>query len=111
MRITFLAVSLFAALLAGPNAFAIQSQNLDEPRREGKAEVVIIVCQLVGTGTPIGSPPYLVTVAGFSRSSGGAAVEVGAECAQAVASVLSAGFRLHDVIAGPISTVQYILRN
>jgi len=79
------------------DAAAAQSQDSEDASRKGKAEVVIIVCGPVGTGTPIGSAPFNVTVQGVSRSSGGPAVQVGGECAQALASVMSAGFRLRDV--------------
>jgi len=98
-----LAPSLLAGLLTWAeiplsyDASAGQGQDAEEAARKGKAEVVIIVCQLVGTGTPIGSPPFNVTVAGVSRSGGGPAVQFGAECAQAVASMMSADFRIRDV--------------
>ena len=81
------------------HASATLNQDSEDTSRRGKAEVVIIVCQLVGTGTPIGSAPYNVIVAGVSHSGGGPAVQVGSECGQALASVLSAGFRLRDVEA------------
>src|SRR5262245_59412649 len=82
---------------------AAQGQGSEDTSRRGKAEVVIIICQIVGTGAPIGSAPYNVTVAGVSHSGGGPAVQVGAECGQALASVLSAGFRLRDVEAQSIT--------
>ena len=111
-----LAPSLLAGLLTWAeiplsyDASAAQGQDSEDASRKGKAEVVIIVCQGVGTGTPIGSPPYTLTVAGVSRSAGGPAVQVGAECAQAVASVLSAGFQLRDVADLTIfNTVQYTM--
>ena len=80
MRSTFrklLAVSLLTGLCMWGgvpftfDASAALNQDSEDTSRRGKAEVVIIVCQLVGTGTPIGSAPYNVTVAGVSRSGGG----------------------------------------
>jgi len=50
-----------------------------------------------------------VTVAGVSGSGGGPAVQVGSECAQALSSVLSAGFRLRDVEVLTVGGVQYTL--
>ena len=106
MRSTFskmLAVSLLTGLWTwggAPFTFdasAALNQDSEDTSRRGKSEVVIIICQAVGTGTPIGSAPFTVTVAGVSHSGGGPAVQVGAECGQALASVLSAGFRLRDV--------------
>ena len=96
MRSTFwklLAVSLLTGMwmwggVGVPFTFAasaVLNQDSDDTSRRGKAEVVIIVCQLVGTGTPIGSAPYTVTVAGVSHSGGGPAVQVGSECGQALA--------------------------
>jgi len=92
------------------DASAAQGQDAEDASRKGKAEVVIIVCQTVGTGTPIGSAPFNVTVEGIQSQWWGAAVQVGAECVQAVESVLSAGFRLRDVAVLTIfNTVQYPL--
>ena len=91
------------------DASAALNQNSEDTSRQGKAEVVIIICQPVGTGTPIGSAPYTVTVAGVSRSGGGPEVRVGAECGQALASVLSAGFRLRDVETQSIVGLIYTL--
>ena len=50
-----------------------------------------------------------MTVAGVSHSGGGPAVQVGAECGQALASVLSAGFRLRDVESQSITGLIYTL--
>ena len=110
-----LAVSLLTGLwMWGGAPFSIDAsaalnQDSEDTSRRGKAEVVIIICQLVGTGTPIGSAPYNVTVAGVSHSAGGPAVQVGGECAQALASVMSAGFRLRDVEVLNVGGVQYTL--
>ena len=110
-----LAPSLLAGLLTWAeipltyDASAAQGQDSEDASRKGKAEVVIIVCQPVGTGTPIGSAPFLVTVEGFSRSGGGPAVQVGGECAQALASVMSAGFRIRDVAVHGYAGVLYTL--
>lgn len=118
MRSTFrklLAVSLLTGLWTWGgvpftfDASAALNQDSEDTSRRGKAEVVIIVCQLVGTGTPIGSAPYNVTVAGVSRSGGGPAVQVGSECGQALASLLSAGFQLRDVEAQSIVGLIYTL--
>lgn len=64
MRSTFwklLAVSLITGMWTwggvpfNSHASAALNQDSEDTSRRGKAEVVIIVCQLVGTGTPIGS--------------------------------------------------------
>jgi hypothetical protein len=118
MRSTFwkvLAVSLFIGLWTwggAPFSFdasAALNQDSEDTSRRGKAEVVIIICQIVGTGTPIGSAPYIMTVQGVSHSGGGPAVQVGVGCGQALASVLSAGFRLRDVEAQSITGLIYTL--
>ena len=99
----------WAAIPLGYDASAGQGQDSSDTPRIGKAEVVIIICQTIGTGTPIGSAPFNVTVAGVSHSSEGPAVQVGADCAQAVASVLSAGFRIRDVEVLPVTGLIYTL--
>jgi hypothetical protein len=100
----------WAAIPLNYDVSAAQGQDSEDASRRGKAEVVIIICQAVGTGTPIGSPPYNVTVQGVSRSGGGSTVQVGGECAQAVASVMSAGYRLRDVgVLSFFGGVQYTL--
>jgi len=85
------------AIQSNYDVSAAQGQDSEDASRRGKAEVVIIICQTVGMGTPIGSSPYSVLVQGVSRSGGGPAVQVGSECAQAVASVMSAGYRIRNV--------------
>ena len=110
-----LAVSLLTGLWTwggAPFSFdasAALNQDSEDTSRRGKAEVVIISCQIVGTGTPIGSAPYTMTVAGVSHSGGGPAVQVGTECGQALASALAAGFRLRDVEAQSIVGLIYTL--
>ena len=100
----------WAAIPLNYDVYAAQGQDSEDASRRGKAEVVIIICQAVGTGTPIGSPPYNVTVQGVSRSGGGPTVQVGGECAQAVASVMSAGYQLRDVgVLNFFGGVQYTL--
>ena len=108
---TFLLAGLLtcAEIPLSHDAAAAQGQDSEDASRKGKAEVVIIVCQTVGTGTPIGSAPFNVTVEGVSRSGGGPAVQVGGECAQALASVMSAGFRLRDVAVHNFAGVLYTL--
>ena len=118
MRSTFwkiLAVSLLTGLWTWGgtpftfDASAALNQDSEDTSHRGKAEVVIIICQINGTGTPIGSAPYTMTVQGVSHSGGGPAVQVGSECGQALASVLSAGFRLRDVEVQSITGLIYTL--
>jgi hypothetical protein len=50
-----------------------------------------------------------ITVAGFSGSGGAPTVQLGVECTQGLASVLSAGFQLRDVESGGLGGVLYTL--
>src|SRR5262245_6905032 len=84
------------AIPSNDDVSAAQGQDSEDTSRRGKAEVVILICQIVGT-TSQGLAPYNVIVQGVSHSGGAPAVHVGDECAQAVASVMSAGYRIRDV--------------
>lgn len=111
MKTTLLAASPLIGLLTlggvfldhNP-AFAALVQDSEDASSRGKAEVVIILC---GAGGP--PPENAITVAGFSGSGGAPTVQVGVECAQALASVLSAGFQLRDVASGGLGGVLYTL--
>jgi hypothetical protein len=109
---TMLSASLLAGLLTwgnvpwGNDASAAQGHDPDNTLGTGKAEAVIIVCRVSPD-----FPPTQLFVAGFSKSSGAPEVQVGAQCAQALASVLSAGFRLRDVAIIEQLSTQYTLIN
>ncbi|HSS30716.1 MAG TPA: hypothetical protein VLL06_06840, partial [Nitrospiraceae bacterium] len=84
---------------------AAQIQDSEDASSRGKAEVVIILC---GAGGP---PPMnaSITVAAVSGSGGAPTIQDGIECAQGLASVLSAGFHLRDVESGNVGGVLYTL--
>lgn len=114
MKRTFwivLSTALLAVLLTwGGNRLRYEASAQDKdhegPIHQGKAEVVVIVCE-----TDIGSVPPVITVLASSSSRGAPTVSVGSECAQALASVLTAGFRIRDAASLLGLRVQYTLRN
>jgi len=95
-----LSVSLLAVLWTwGGNALSFDASTA----RNSQSQAVVIVCFNNG---PVANPPILVYSS--SSSTGAPAVPVGSECAQALASVLTAGFELSSVTPG-LSGVQYTL--
>lgn len=66
--------------------------------KESQSKAVIIQCVLENTNPdPAGAGPYIIRVFASSGSAGAPAVQNGSECAQALASVLAAGFQLDNV--------------
>ena len=110
--IVLLSNSLLAALLTWGGSrlnHEASAQGKDHdggPARGRNAEVVVIVCE-----TDIVSTPSVITVLASSSSEGAPTVSVGSECAQALASVLDAGFRLRDATSILGLRVQYTLIN
>jgi len=77
--------------------------------KESQSKAVIIQCVLQNTNPdPAGAGPYIIRVYASSSSAGAPAVENGGECAQALASVLAAGFQLDNVAITPYGP-QYTL--
>jgi hypothetical protein len=87
-----LSTSLLAVL--GVGIGNPSSSNAQPVQNHSKA--VIIQC-VVNTGPPEGGGPIVLQVFA-SSSSPGAPVPAGSECAQALASVLAAGFQLNNVV-------------
>jgi hypothetical protein len=112
MKTTLLAASsliglltLGGVLLDHNPASAVLAQDSVDASSRGKADVVLILC---GTNGP---PPMntSIIVTAFSGSIGAPTVQLGVECAQGLASVLSAGFQLRDVASGNVGGVLYTL--
>jgi hypothetical protein len=76
--------------------------------KESQSKAVIILC-VVNTGPPEGGGPISIIVFGSSSSTGAPVVQSGSECAQALASVLAAGFQLDNVTTSPYGGPQYTL--
>ena len=76
--------------------------------KESQSKAVIIVCVL-NTGSPEGGGPVSIIVYGSSSSAGAPVVQNGSDCAQALASVLAAGFQLDNTITSPYGWPQYTL--
>ena len=93
---------LSASLLAVLWTWGGNASSYDAPAARN-SQAVVIVCFNNG---PVANPPILVYSS--SSSTGAPAVPVGSECAQALASVLTAGFELSSVTPG-LSGVQYTL--
>ncbi len=77
-----------------------------EASADGAKEVVIINCTLSPPG-PVLKDGYEVALS--SNSAGAPVVSSGTECAQAVADVLSAGFKLKTVKGTSSFDLNYIL--
>ena len=78
--------------------------------RDNQSKAVIIQCVLENTSPdPAGAGPYIIKVFASSSSTGAPVVQNGGECAQAVASVLAAGFQLDNVTTNPTYGPQYTL--
>lgn len=85
------------------------SVDASAARKENQSKAVIIQCVLENTsGDPAGAGPYIIRVFSSSSSAGAPVVQNGSECAQAIASVLAAGFELDNVAISPYGP-QYTL--
>ena len=94
-----LSVSLLAVLWTwGGNALSFDASTA----RSSQSQAVVFICLNNGQGA---NPPILVLSS--SSSVGAPVVLPGSECAQALASVLTAGFQLSNVAGG--MGVQYTL--
>ena len=71
--------------------------------QHSQSQVVVIICSEDGF-----NPLHPITVQRSSSSAGAPAVPVGSECAQALASVLTAGFQLSSNVTAGMG-VQYTL--
>lgn len=109
MKTTLLAATPLIGLLTLGGVLLDHTAVSAAQGQDSKAEVVIILCG-AGTGLP---PPQNenITVAASSSSGGAPTVQVGVQCAQALVSVLSAGFQLRDVESGNVGGVVYTLIN
>ena len=87
----------------GGNPLSFDASAAQDASPKGKVEAVVIICF---NNSPVANPPILVY--GSSSSAGAPAVSVGSECAQALASVLTAGFQL-STVTNAFSGVQYTL--
>jgi len=95
-----ISASLLAVLwIWGGTPSRSDAQPAQPVPNNGKA--VIIQCTQMSTGPdPALGGPYILTVF-LSSSSAGAPIVNGGECAQAIASVLAAGFQLNNVAMSP----------
>lgn len=76
---------------------------------ESHSKAVIIQCVVENANPdPAGAGPYIIRVFASSSSAGAPGVESGSQCAQAVGSVLAAGFQLANVTISPYGP-QYTL--
>ena len=103
-RVLVLSVSLLAVLwtcIGNPSSSDAAGSEI-----HGKA--VIIQC-VVNTGPPEGGAPPVILVYGTSSSEGAPVVQNGSQCAQALASVLAAGFQLFSVTISPFAVTEYTL--
>jgi hypothetical protein len=64
--------------------------NDNQPPLAGKTQIVLLLCHLTAS-----FDGFLVQV--YSHSGGAPSIQTGTDCAQGLASVLSAGYRIRDV--------------
>ena len=91
-------VVLSASLLTVLWTWGGNPSNSDAASSENHGKAVIIQCVVENTNPdPAGAGPYIIRVFASSSSAGAPVVQNGGECAQAIASVLAAGFQLFNV--------------
>jgi len=100
-----LSASLLAVLWIG-----IGNPSSSDAGSENSGKAVIIQCVVENTNPdPAGNGPFIIRVFASSSSAGAPVVSSGGECAQAIASVLAAGFQLNNVeinlTYGPLYTL------
>ena len=91
---------LSASLLAVLGTWGGNPSSFDASAasKESQGKAVIIQCVLENTNPdPAGAGPWIIRVFASSSSAGAPSVPSGGDCAQAVASVLAAGFQLDNV--------------
>jgi hypothetical protein len=101
---------LSASLLAVLWTWGGNPSSSDAQPGQNHSKAVIIQCTLLSIGPdPAVGGPYIISVSVSSSSAGAPVVPNGGECAQAIASVLAAGFQLDNVLMSPSGQTQYTL--